>query len=87
MINQSVHLEITGQDAHYLLDFCQRNNTEPKDVFGLFLKSLRVSNDEVQTPIQKSDFTGGLAQYANPSLIPLEETAVQSAIKSKYGID
>lgn len=38
-------------------------------------------------PIKKSDYAGGLAEFANPALIPLEDQAVEMAIKAKYGID
>ena len=88
MITQTISLDfkVTGQDAYWLLEFCQKNNTKPQVVFEEFLQSFK-PNKAVKTPIKKSDYAGGLAEFANPALIPLEDQAVEMAIKAKYGID
>lgn len=37
----------------------------------------------VSQPTKKSDFAGGLAQFANSDLMPKEEQAVEMAIRKK----
>lgn len=72
MITQSIHLQITGQDAHYLLEFCQKNNTEPKEVFGLFLKSLNINDDNI-SHINQSKSTKTNAERLGMSLSDLQK--------------
>lgn len=84
--NLSLDFKVTGQDAYWLLAFCQENNTKPQAVFEELLQSFRLNTTE-RLKTKKSDYAGGLAEFANPALIPLEEQAVEMAIKAKYGID
>lgn len=86
MITQSLQFEVTGQDVQRFLMVCQAKGMEPKDAFGLFLRSFISEIDGGQKPaVKKSSYAGGLAQFANPELMALEESAVASAIKAKYG--
>lgn len=89
MITQSVHFEISGQDARFLLEFCQKTGKQPQDVFEQFLHSLIGDDSEKpqHRPIKKSSYAGGLAKFANPALMDLEEMAVAHAIKVKYDTD
>ncbi|MDO4450047.1 MAG: hypothetical protein Q4B79_03695 [Moraxella sp.] len=39
MITQTISLDfkVAGQDAYWLLEFCQKNNTEPQAIFDRLL--------------------------------------------------
>lgn len=93
MINQSLHFEITGNDATRLIQACQQLGIQPAQAFQRFVAQL--SANAVQEPVttkptadqmraKKLARAGGLAQYANPKLIPLEDQAVTMALKVKY---
>lgn len=89
MINQSLTFEITGQDASLLLKACQEQGIEPVQAFQQFLAQFAKTNTQDKktnkaTKAKKLARAGGLAQYANPDLIPLEQYAVEMAIKEKY---
>lgn len=89
MLNQSLHFELTGQDAQYFLQACQDKNIEPMQAFELFLQEFTKQYQQKQDDdlrAKKLARAGGLAKYANPNLIPLEEHAVEMAIKEKYDI-
>lgn len=89
MINQSLTFEITGQDASLLLKACQEQGIEPVQAFQQFLAQFAktntkdTSNDET-TKAKKLAYAGILSEYANPDLIPLEQYAVEMAVKEKY---
>ncbi|WP_019518614.1 hypothetical protein [Faucicola boevrei] len=85
--NLSLDFKVTGQDAYWLLEFCQKNNTQPQVVFANLFQSFKSTNNSVKPVVKKSDYAGGLAEFANPTLISLEEQAVEMAVKAKYGID
>lgn len=91
---QTISLSELKSDFDKALQHCQNEpvliNEQGKMVsvllsFDEFVKSFRQS--ENSATIKKSDFAGGLAQFANPDLIPKEEQAVEMAIRKKYGID
>lgn len=84
--NLSLDFKVRCQDTYWLLDFCQKNNTESQTVFANLFQSLKSANKSVKTVVKKSDYAGGLAEFANPALISLEEQAVGIAIKAKYHI-
>lgn len=44
MITQSLHFEITGQDAQRFLSVCQERNIEPMVAFESFLKDFTKSD-------------------------------------------
>lgn len=90
MINQSLTFEITGQDASLLLKACQEQGIEPVQAFQAFLtqfakndKKIDANNDET-LKAKKLAYAGILSEYANPELIPLEQYAVETAVKEKY---
>ncbi|MBS9780635.1 MAG: hypothetical protein KGV51_08415 [Moraxellaceae bacterium] len=41
MINQSIHFEVTGNDANNLLTICQNMGKQPVDIFRQFIEQLR----------------------------------------------
>ena len=93
MINQSLHFEITGNDATRLIQACQQLGIQPAQAFQHFVAQL--SANAKQKPVTTKPTTeqirakklaraGGLAQYANPDLIPLEHQAVTKTLKAKY---
>lgn len=84
MLTQSLHFEITGQDAHHFLKACHDRGVEPVQAFETFVMSF-LSQTDVQNDIdRKKSRAGGLAKYANPELISLEEQAVEMALREKY---
>lgn len=93
MINQSLHFEITGNDATRLIQACQQLGIQPAQAFQRFVAQLSANADKEPTTTEstteqirakKLARAGGLAQYANPDLIPLEDQAVTMALKAKY---
>lgn len=98
MINQSLHFEITGNDATRLIQACQQLGIQPAQAFQHFVAQLSANAEQKpvtteptteptteQIRAKKLARAGGLAQYANPDLIPLEDQAVTMALKAKYG--
>ena len=89
MITQSITFEVTGQDAQSLLSVCQEQNIEPRYAFELSLQEFtknyqQKADDELRA--KKLSRAGGLAKYANPELIPLEEKAIEMAIKETCSV-
>lgn len=93
MINQSLHFEITGNDATQLIRACQQLGIQPAQAFQRFVAQLSANaNNEPTTTeptieqirAKKIARAGGLAQYANSDLIPLEDQAVTMVLKVKY---
>lgn len=84
MITQSLHFEVSGQDANRLLAACQARNIAPVQAFELFLNQWLDDNSDNEVRQKKLARAGGLAQFANPNLMNLEEQAVAMAIKAKY---
>lgn len=84
MITQSLHFEVSGQDASRLLAVCQARNIAPVQAFELFLNQWLAENDDDDIRQKKLARAGGLAQFAKPDLMYLEEQAVAMAIKAKY---
>lgn len=79
MITQSIHFEVSGQDAQRLLAACQARNIAPVQAFELFLNQWtadfsNLSDEENRQ--RKLVQAGGLARFANPDLMHLEEQAV-----------
>lgn len=90
MTTQSLHFEITGQDAQRFLSVCQERNIEPMVAFEHFLKEFTKSHQnkaDNELRVKKLAFAGALSHLANPKLMALEEQAVEMAIRDKYGID
>lgn len=89
MITQSLHFEVSGQDAHRLLAVCQARKIAPAQAFELFLNEWTADYVDESESIrqQKLARAGGLARFANSDLMHLEEQAVEMAIKAKYAID
>lgn len=94
MINQSLHFEITGNDATRLIQACQQLGIQPAQAFQHFVAQLSANAEKDPTTTEptadqirakKLARAGGLAQYAKPKLIPLEDQAVTMALKAKYG--
>lgn len=90
MITQSLHFEITGQDAQRFLSVCQERNIEPMAAFESFLKDFtknyqHKADEELRA--KKLAYAGILSHLANPKLMALEEKAVEMAIKEKYSVD
>lgn len=81
--------QMSEQDTQRFLAVCEQRNVEPEQVFQEFLRQFtqyyQEQNDEALRA-KKLAYAGALAQYANPDLIPLEEKAVEMAIKEKYGV-
>lgn len=90
MITQSLHFEITGQDAQRFLSACQERNIEPMVAFESFLKDFTKSYQhkaDEELCAKKLAYAGILSHLANPKLMALEEKAVEMAIKEKYSVD
>lgn len=87
MITQSLHFEVSGQDAHRLLSVCQARNIEPIQAFKIFLNQWTTEYPDTTVRNQKLARAGGLARFANPDLMHLEQQAVEMAIKEKYAVD
>lgn len=93
MINQALHFEITGNDATRLIQACQQLGIQPAQAFQRFVAQLSANAEKEpittkpidQVRVKKLARAGGLAQFANPDLIPLEDQAVTMALKAKYG--
>ena len=94
MIHQSLHFEITGNDATRLIQACQQLGIQPAQAFQRFVAEFTANAKNEPTTSEptadqirakKLARAGGLAQYANPDLIPLEDQAVTMALKAKYG--
>lgn len=87
MITQSLHFEVSGQDAHRLLAACQARHITPAKAFELFLNQWTADYSDEENRQRKRARAGGLARFANPDLMHLEEQAVEMAIKAKYAAD
>ena len=73
---------------------CQQLGIQPAQAFQSFVAQLSANADKEPTTTEpttdqirakKLARAGGLAQYAKPKLIPLEDQAVTMALKAKYG--
>lgn len=90
MISQTLHFEVSGQEAQLLLQACKERNIEPAEAFELFIKQFarqRQQQIEGELRAKKLAYAGALSQFANADLIPLEERAVEMAIAEKYRAD
>lgn len=86
MITQSLHFEITGQDAQRL-SVCQERNIEPMVALESFLKDFTKSHQnkaDAELRAKKLAYAGVLSHLANPKLMALEEQAVEMAIRKKH---
>ncbi|WP_066805131.1 hypothetical protein [Moraxella oblonga] len=61
--NLSLDFKVTGQDAYWLLEFCQKNNTEPQAIFDRLLRNFQAQNPSspVKTEKPKRRQAGALA--------------------------
>lgn len=93
MINQSLHFEITGNDATRLIQACQQLVIQPAQAFQRFVAQLSANAEKEPTTTEptaeqirdkKLARAGGLTQYANQALIPLEDQALTMVLKAKY---
>ena len=50
MITQSLHFEVSGQDAHRLLAVCRERNIEPVQAFQLFLAQFTAPKNQDDVP-------------------------------------
>ncbi len=56
MINQSIHFEITGNDATHLLTVCQNIGKQPAELFKQFIEGLKQPyNQETMQFLLSSD--------------------------------
>ena len=91
MLTQSIHFEITGQDAHYFLKACQERGIEPMQALQSFLLEFtsreNKKSQEDKLRAKKMAYAGSLSHLADPQLRALEDKAVEMAIKEKYNVD
>ena len=91
MLTQSIHFEISGQDAHYFLKACQERGIEPMQALQAFLSEFtngeQKRSQEDKLRAKKIAYAGYLSHLANPQLRALEDKAVEIAIKEKYHAD
>lgn len=89
MVTKTFTFHMSEQEEQRFLTACKNKNIAPEQAFEEFLSQFtqycQEQNDETLRA-KKLAYAGALAQYANPDLIPLEEKAVEMAIKEKYGV-
>lgn len=81
MINQSIHFEVSGDDAHRLLAACREQGIQPDEAFSQFMAHFAKPTTDKTT---KKSRAGALAHYANPDLIDQEDSAWERAVVEKH---